>query len=350
MKKSFQWLSVLALMVMSALAFVACSSDDDDDNGGGGSSNNSKILGTWVLTSVSSSDTQGGPDVGTEMTFKSDGTFTSGSKDKGTFTYDNSTGKFTASMNGNAINGTFTVNGNVMTGSAKVTENGHTATFQMTMAKKGTPEAEIPDNGELSPDVQDTRILGSWLITLDDDTPSSVGMTLTFKKDGTWSNGSNSGTYKSRQDDKGRVRFEIFGANGQSLNEGKLALVSEGNVLTGIYGASGSDYRLRLNMKKASYTYPTGGVKGRWLMKSASPKEAEGNMPIGEVMVFGNNNELYQEGDSHVMSYNYSGNTLTINLEEDGPMSGPLSISGKKATFKITMKGQEVTISLEKQN
>lgn len=339
MKKTFQLLSALALMVMSACAFVACNSDNDDN---GDKPDNSKILGTWVITSISPSN---GPSVGSEMTFNANGTFTAG-RDQGTFTYNSSTGEFKGKMNSMDMKGTFTVNGNKCTGSVKVTEGSESQTYTMSMARKGSTD-DPTDDDEVSEDVQDTRILGSWAITLDDDVPSSEGMTATFNKNGTFSIGSAvSGTYKTRTDSSNRIRFELW-SNGQAINEGKLAVVSEGNVLTGIYGESGGDYDFRLNMKKPDYTYPTGGVKGRWLMKSASPKAAEENLPVGEVLVFGNNNELYQEGDSHAMTYGYSGNTLTINLEE-GPISGTLTISGQNASYEFTMEGQKVTVNLEK--
>ena len=92
MKKSFQWLSVLALMVMGALAFVACGDDGDDSGNNGNNGNaadNSKILGTWVVKQVNPTD---GPRVGTEMTFNANGSFTSGERDNGTYTYNSSTG------------------------------------------------------------------------------------------------------------------------------------------------------------------------------------------------------------------------------------------------------------------
>ena len=57
MKKTFQWLSALTLMVVSALAFVACG-DDDDNGNGGGAPDNSKIVGTWVVQQVSPNDGQ----------------------------------------------------------------------------------------------------------------------------------------------------------------------------------------------------------------------------------------------------------------------------------------------------
>ena len=165
MKKTFQWLSALALMVVSALAFVACGDDGDGDNGGngGGTPDNSKIVGTWVIQQVSPND---GPDVGEEMTFGSDGTFIVG-RDRGTYTYNSSTGAFTAKMNSMTMSGTFTVNGDVAQGSVNVVANGRTQTYQMKMAKKDAEEEEEPA-------VASTKMVGTWKITMDGSPESSM--------------------------------------------------------------------------------------------------------------------------------------------------------------------------------
>lgn len=346
-KNSIQWLSALALLVMSALMFTACSSDDNDDNGG--SPDNSKILGTWVLTQISSSGEEG-PRVGAEMTFYANGKFTSGSRDEGTYTYDSSTGAFNAQMNSMTITGNMKVDGNVCTGTVKVTSGGQTATYTMTLAKKGSEEAGGNDGDDdddtPSADVKDTRMVGSWLITMDGEEGDGnmKGQTAQFKANGTWTIASQSGTYTTETDDKDRIRFNLY-QNGRRINEGKLVLVSMGNVLNGEYWLEGGGEHLGLVMRKPNYTYPSDGIKGRWLMKSSSVS----GPPVGAILVFGNNGEFYIEGDPHVESYSYSGNTLTIHLDEDGPMSGTLSISGKTATFVMDMGGQTATIILEKQ-
>ncbi|MBO7570064.1 MAG: hypothetical protein J6T11_06915 [Bacteroidaceae bacterium] len=78
-KRTFQWLSVFVLMVMSTLAFVACSKDDDnnknkDDNGGDVIEDN-PLLGTWDVVVDGSPET---PYLGKTFVFKNDGTCTIG--------------------------------------------------------------------------------------------------------------------------------------------------------------------------------------------------------------------------------------------------------------------------------
>ena len=76
------------------------------------------------------------PDTHT-VTFNSNGTFTSGSHDSGTYTYNSETGAFTAQMNGMTMSGTFVLNGDEATGSVNVTAGGQTKTYEMTMTKAG---------------------------------------------------------------------------------------------------------------------------------------------------------------------------------------------------------------------
>ena len=357
MKKTFQWLSAMALIVMGACMSVACSSDSD--GGGGTPPDNSKLVGTWVIKSISPDDGHG-PSVGDEMTFNANGTFSQG-RDQGTYTYDSSSGTFTAKMNSMTMSGNFKVTGDTCSGSVKVTVEGQTQTYTMTLQKKtseGGEEGGEEQGGEggeeggsaPSSDVQDTRIVGEWVIVLDEETPSSEGQIAKFNANGTWSVGSSSsGTYTSWRDEKGRVRFELR-LNGRQIEEGKLMPMSDGNVLSGEYWPYGnSSNKYGLCMRKVGYTYPTGGIKGRWLMTS-SELQSKGiveDMPVGEVLVFGNNNELYVEGDTHAQTYNYSGNTLTINLE-DGNISGSVTFSGSNATFTVNIGGKNYKTYLQR--
>jgi hypothetical protein len=85
-------------------------------------------------------------------------------------------------------------------------------------------------------------------------------------------------------------------------------------------------------------------------MKSATPNAAEEHLPIGDVVVFGMDSEqeeVYLEGDLKVGTYSQSGDNLTLNLGET--KTGKLTISGNTATFKMTMEGQQVTITLVRQ-
>lgn len=336
MKTSLKWFSALTLMVMCAFFTTACSNDDNNNEEG---ADNSKIVGTWVVTSVET-NAEEGPSEGLEMTFNTNGTFTSG-RDSGTYTYNSSTGAFTAQMNSMTMTGTFTVSGDVCSGTVKVTAGGRTNTYKMTMTRKGSSTAE--DVEEIK--VSSTKMLGTWVVTVDDaEDGNAVGMTIVFKKDGTCTLSGNSHiyTYTCEEDKDGRLKFELF-ANGNRINSGKLVLVSEGNVLSGEYRVEGQsgDY-LRLVMKKPSYSYPTGGILGRWEMTDCSMEGA----PVGTVFVFGNAGELYMEGDPHVGSYSYSGNTLSLTLSNGPSITGTLTISGGQATYvgTATMEGLQMSI------
>ena len=67
--------------------------------------------------------------------------------------------------------------------------------------------------------------------------------------------------------------------------------------------------------------------------------------PVGRVMVFGNNGEMYTEGDPHIDAYSYSGNTLTLMLSGGQQFGGTVSINGNTAT----LSGGSMTATLQKQ-
>lgn len=338
MKQSIKLFSALAFIVMSAFTFVACG-DDDDPSGGGGS--NSNILGSWTLTEVTPANSQGGPGVGTVMTFYANGKFTSDG-DEGTFTYDNDSKAFSAKIGTVTISGTVNISGSSASAAVTVTAGGQSMSYTYTMEKNGSSSGD-DDSGDDDDEVNvnSTKMVGTWEVMMDDDPDyPKVGQSFTFKKNGTCTISSSNEifTYTCDEESKDgytRLRFSI--SNGAS---GKLVLVSEGNVLNGEYKKSSSSDYLSIVMKKYSYTYPTGGIKGRWKMTQCSVSGA----PVGGVMVFGNNNELYTEGDPHIDSYTYSGNTLSMDFG-DMKFSGTVNISGNTATFS----GDGMTATLQKQ-
>lgn len=338
MKQSIKLFSALAFIVMSAFTFVACG-DDDGPSGGGGS--NSNILGSWTLTEVTPANSQGGPGVGTVMTFYANGKFTSNG-DEGTFTYDNDSKAFSARIGTVTISGTVNISGSSANAAVTVTSGGQSRSYTYTMEKNGSSSGD-DDSGDDDDEVNvnSTKMVGTWDVTMDEasDYPL-VGQSITFKKNGTCtiSNSNETFTYtcdEELKDGYTRLRFTI--SNGAS---GKLVLVSEGNVLNGEYKKSSSSDNLSIVAKKSSYTYPTGGIKGRWKMTQCSVSGA----PVGRVLVFGNNNELYMEGDPHIDSYTYSGNTLSMDFG-DTKFSGTVNISGNTATFS----GDGMTATLLKQ-
>lgn len=341
MKQSIKLFSALAFIVMSAFTFVACG-DDDDPSGGGGS--NSNILGSWTLTEVTPANSQGGPGVGTVMTFYANGKFTSNG-DEGTFTYDNDSKAFSAKIGTVTISGTVNISGSSANAAVTVTAGGQSMSYTYTMEKNGSSSGD-DDSGDDDDEVNvnSTKMVGTWEVMMDDDPDyPKVGQSFTFKKNGTCTISSSNEifTYTCDEETKDgytRLRFSI--SNGAS---GKLVLVSEGNVLNGEYlsaSSSSSDY-LGIVMKKPSYVYPTGGIKGRWKMTQCSVSGA----PVGKVMVFGTNNEMYTEGDPHIDAYSYSGNTLAITLSGGGQFGGTVSFSGNTAT----LSGEGITATLLKQ-
>lgn len=338
MKQSIKLFSALAFIVMSAFTFVACG-DDDDPSGGGGS--NSNILGSWTLTEVTPANSQGGPGVGTVMTFYANGKFTSNG-DEGTFTYDNDSKAFSARIGTVTISGTVNISGSSANAAVTVTADGQSRSYTYTMEKNGSSSGD-DDSGDDDDEVNvnSTKMVGTWEVMMDDDPDyPKVGQSFTFKKNGTCTISSSNEifTYTCDEESKDgytRLRFSI--SNGAS---GKLVLVSEGNVLNGEYKKSSSSDNLSIVAKKSSYTYPTGGIKGRWKMTQCSVSGA----PVGRVLVFGNNDELYMEGDPHIDSYTYSGNTLSMDFG-DTKFSGTVNISGNTATFS----GDGMTATLQKQ-
>lgn len=339
MKQSIKLFSALAFIVMSAFTFVACG-DDDGPSGGGGS--NSNILGSWTLTEVTPANSQGGPGVGTVMTFYANGKFTSNG-DEGTFTYDNDSKAFSARIGTVTISGTVNISGSSANAAVTVTAGGQSRSYTYTMEKNGSSSGG-DDSGDDDDEVNvnSTKMVGTWEVMMDDDPDYPlVGQSITFKKNGTCtiSNSNETFTYtcdEELKDGYTRLRFTISnGANG------KLVLVSDGNVLNGEYKKSSSSDDLGIVMKKSSYTYPTGGIKGRWKMTQCSMSGA----PVGRVMVFGNNDEMYTEGDPHIDAYSYSGNTLTLRLSGGKQFIGTVSINGNTAT----LNAGSMTATLQKQ-
>lgn len=338
MKQSIKLFSALAFIVMSAFTFVACG-DDDGPSGGGGS--NSNILGSWTLTEVTPANSQGGPGVGTVMTFYANGKFTSNG-DEGTFTYDNDSKAFSARIGTVTISGTVNISGSSANAAVTVTAGGQSSSYTYTMEKKGSSGGDDSGDDDDEVNVNSTKMVGTWEVMMNDDPDYPlVGQSITFKKNGTCtiSNSNETFTYtcdEELKDGYTRLRFTI--SNGAS---GKLVLVSEGNVLNGEYKKSSNSDYLKIVAKKSSYTYPTGGIKGRWKMTQCSMEGA----PVGRVMVFGNNGEMYTEGDPHIDAYSYSGNTLTLKLSGGEQFIGTVSINGNTAT----LNAGSMTATLQKQ-
>ena len=79
-----------------------------------------QITGSWTLTEVTPANSQGGPGVGTVMTFYANGKFTSNG-DEGTFTYDNDSKAFSARIGTVTISGTVNISGSSANAAVTVT-------------------------------------------------------------------------------------------------------------------------------------------------------------------------------------------------------------------------------------
>lgn len=354
MKRVFQWMGALALMVMCTCAFVACS-DDDDNNSSDGSwtaAKNAKILGTWVITSVTSTDPNfdpfmPGPAMGQTISFYSNGTFAQGDE-SGTFKYNNETGAFAFTSQHMSTKGTALVSadGESMEGTIAVTFDGATVNYVVTFEKTASSGDEGGDEGgddDWSEGVQDNRIVGSWIVATDGLVPSDQGKTITFASNGTFSIGSTSGTYTTETEQgSGRIRFELY-VGGTKVNEGKFVLVSNGNVLNGEYReASGGNYNA-LVLKKSGYTYPSGDVQGRWKVSN----NYMGDGPsVGSIIVF-DNGQMYVEGDPHYDDYAYSNNSLAIYMDE-GTMTFKVSFSQSQPRVIVTDNDDNILLVLTK--
>ena len=132
--------------------------------------------------------------------------------------------------------------------------------------------------------------------------------------------------------------------NGAKVNEGKFVLVSDGNVLNGNYrqSAEGAE-KIALVLKKPNYTYPTGDVQGRWIVKFKNTAHMQDGPEVGSVVVF-DNGQMYVEGDAHYNYYGYSNNSLAIYFEE-GPMTVDVVFSENRVT--VVSEGSNL-LSLEK--
>ncbi|MBR4650688.1 MAG: hypothetical protein IKO82_02940, partial [Prevotella sp.] len=263
--------------------------------------------------------------------------------DEGTFTYDNDSKAFSARIGTVTISGTVNISGSSANAAVTVTAGGQSRSYTYTMEKNGSSSGD-DDSGDDDDEVNvnSTKMVGTWEVMMNDDPDYPlVGQSITFKKNGTCtiSNSNETFTYtcdEELKDGYTRLRFTI--SNGAS---GKLVLVSEGNVLNGEYKKSSNSDYLKIVAKKSSYTYPTGGIKGRWKMTQCSMEGA----PVGRVMVFGNNGEMYTEGDPHIDAYSYSGNTLTLKLSGGEQFIGTVSINGNTAT----LNAGSMTATLQKQ-
>lgn len=376
MKKSVKWLSAIALLIMGAFTFVSCGDDEDD----GPSSKKtqvsdlaSAIIGSWYVI-PQNTDERIEIDV---ISF-----------------YENGNGAFAeskAKANNNwqiqsfANHMTYTLNGNHLkmdiqgeiregdvylytdgTGEVRYVDDGKTETMPLyrmaqgqniqtvmedLIAKKNNGNDNGDDNGNeggliQGGDVKATEVVGTWFIAQTSDTNNNAN-TITFTKDGTGSMGNLTFTYSNEWQDN-RIKCYIKFSN-DVYTVCKFALVQNGNVLNGECQDNGGDWEM-LVLQKPDYTIPSEGILGRW--EITGPRELD-NMDegpkVGMVLVFGQNGELYVEGDPHIGSYRWTSSSkqLYISMIDE---TGTLSYSGNLAsgTEAVWSLGQEMSVQLRK--
>ena len=143
------------------------------NSGGGGSSTDakSKLVGTWTMTACS----QRGAPVGSDFTFKSDGTgyyVEDGQQINFNYTY-TSDGNFIITYDGGwRVLGTLNVSGNTASGTYSDEESSGSYTF--TFKKKG---------GGSSTDAK-SKLVGTWTMTACSERGAPVGCDFTFMSDG----------------------------------------------------------------------------------------------------------------------------------------------------------------------
>lgn len=368
MKKSIKWLSAIALLIMGAFMFVSCGDDEDEI---GKVASKSQIVGTWIVQSVRGE----GPRVGSVIIFNSDGSaYAEGQQ--GSFTYDPNTGAFTFQMQGMSVTGTITISNSQLTVNY-TTGEGETGTMVLSKSNNqdditngndsipsnpndsvpSNPNDSIPSNPNDSTsgneggliqggDVKATEVVGTWLIAQCSDQNLDAD-SITFTKEGTGRMGNLTFTYSNEWQDN-RIKCYIRFSN-NVYTVCKFAVVQNGNVLNGECQDNGGDWEM-LVLQKPGYSIPSEGILGRWVI--TGPRELD-NMDegpkVGMVLVFGQNGELYVEGDPHVGSYRWTSSSkqLYISMIDE---TGTLNYSGNLAygTQAVWSLGQEMSVQLRK--
>ena len=379
MKNSFKWLGAIALLIMGTFMFVSCGDEDDDLPK---IASKAQIVGTWYVQNVIGE----GPRVGSVIIFNSDGTaYAEGQQ--GSFTYDPNTGAFTFQMQGMSVAGTITISNSQLTVNY-TTGEGETGTMvlgksssQNTDGKdsiSNNPNDSIQNNPNnpndsiqnnpndsiitndsipstpndstinIEPSVQPgianvKEMIGSWISTMND--AGTFGDSITFYANGLGYWSGNQFGYNSKFDG-GRIKCELYFADGRRLQY-KFVAVQGGNVLNGKLDDDGDKGFV---LQRAGYTIPSNGILGRWQITGpAELNNMEDGPKIGMVLVFGENGELYIEGDAHIDSYNWNPNTNELYLSMVDA-AGVLSVRGNmvKGAVAVWTLGENMRVELKK--
>ena len=367
MKNSIKWLGAVALLIMGVFMFASCGDDEEEI---GKIASKAQIVGTWYVQNVIGE----GPQKGSIIVFNSDGTaYAEGQQ--ASYTYDQNTGAFTFQMPGMSVVGFITISNSNLT-ITYTTGEGETGT--MVLSKSSTqntdgndsipnnpnnPNDSIPNNPDtpndsvpstpndstitvepsIQPGIADVKaMIGTWVITMNEDV-ISFGDSITFKADGYGYWGGIFG-YNSKYDG-GRIKCELNFPYGISKKY-KLVAVQGGNVLNGKLDDDGDKGFV---LQRAGYTIPSDGILGRWQITNVVKPEGMNEGPkVGMVLVFGENGELYIEGDAHIDSYSWNPSTNELYLSmvgQTGLFQARGMVSGSEAAWSL---GEEFRVMLKK--
>jgi len=376
MKKSIKWLSAIALLIMGAFMFVSCGDDEDDGPNSKKTQVSdlaSAIIGSWYVI-PQNTDERIEIDV---ISFYENG--------NGAFAESKAKANNNWQINSFAYHMTYTLNGNHLkmdiqgenregdvfvytdgTGEVRYVEEGQTKTMPLyrmaqsqniqtvmedLIAKKNNGNDNGDDNGNegglnQGGDVKATEVVGTWFIAQCSDQNLDAD-SITFTKEGTGRMGNLTFTYSNEWQDN-RIRCYIRFSN-DVYTECKLIVVQNGNVLNGECQDNGGDWEM-LVLQKPDYTIPSEGILGRWVI--TGPRELD-NMDegpkVGMVLVFGQNGELYIEGDAHLDSYSWNSSTKQLYISMINE-TGTLDYSGNLAsgTEAVWSLGDQMSVNLRK--
>ena len=345
MKTTIKWMCAIMAVVMGAFVFTACG-DDSDDPANVNAPSSSQILGTWEV--VSSPITNNGPSKGTLFYMGSNGVMKmklggESTVHTGRYAYVQATGLLTPIFDemgtGTAVL-SMRSDGKI---SMQITDRKDS--YTIIIEKKSSDDViqggTNGGGGSGEAIIKTPEIIGTWVFILDDGNYNNVtGVTVEFHEDGTGiyyeDNKQENITYTSEYDKKGRIHAVwTYAVNGERA-ELKAVAVQNGNVLNGEgrMMQDGIDFA-GVTMIRKGYVIPSEGILGRWEVTGV-----DFNGPrVGEVMVFGNDRELYIEGDYKTISYDWNATTnrLIIHLQEDGDKSATVQTNGWTAGSTATV-------------
>ena len=366
MKNILKWFSALALLVMGAFVFVSCGDDDDDVPAPAPKTQvsdlESEIVGkSWYVVPQNT-------DKRVEITVMNFGQNGQGMIAEGhaeaeknwEIKYDEA--QMTYALDGNHIKmniqterGVVVYEGDVYvytdgTAEVRIVENGQNKTMALYRLAQGNTGRQVLEqlvakkNNNGGGNGDEASVVGTWNITYCEE-GSYVGETLTLNSNGTanFSPVKETLTYQKDKNQYGNTIINIYNGS-ERVSQIIISFVQKGNVMNGcFFDEDYDDYGITLT--KSGYTVPSNGILGRWEVTSVNFEGPE----VGDVLVFGDGNELYIEGDEDTIGYQLgtvTNNRATLSIiMEEGTMPGSLTINNWQT---VTWLSNGNTLSLRK--